>query len=182
MLGCLLSEHPPIFLAWIELEINTKWNHNHIFLLYDYAFVLAPGVLKADGTQGPLVSLGNSSSEQASTSKQYGALGPRDDVFSLGGPSYMTASKNCGSRTLGCDLETLQTQDKCSHWATADICVTQTPTEKLSCLITLPFLLTAGQPCWTVNLKAQGTPSSPCWREPLHSQMKVSSPSAALSN
>ncbi|KAM9348205.1 E3 ubiquitin-protein ligase TRIM37 [Symphorus nematophorus] len=70
------------------------------------------GVLKADGTQGPLVSLSSSSSEQASTSKQqysveqqqqqlYGASGSRDDIFTLGGPSYMTASKNCGSRTLG---------------------------------------------------------------------------------
>ncbi|GAA6232080.1 E3 ubiquitin-protein ligase TRIM37 [Lates japonicus] len=69
----------------------------------------AEGVLKADGTHGPLVSLGSSSSEQASTSKQqysveqqlYGTSGPKDDIFSLGGPSYMTASKNCGSRTLG---------------------------------------------------------------------------------
>ncbi|XP_019121325.1 E3 ubiquitin-protein ligase TRIM37 [Larimichthys crocea] len=69
----------------------------------------AEGVLKTDGTQGPLVSLSGSSSEQASTSKQqysmeqqlYGASGSRDDIFSLGGPSYLTASKNCGSRTLG---------------------------------------------------------------------------------
>ncbi|XP_032390562.1 E3 ubiquitin-protein ligase TRIM37 isoform X1 [Etheostoma spectabile] len=70
----------------------------------------AEGVLKADATQGPLVSLGSSSSEQqASTSKQqysveqqlYAASGSRDDIFSLGGPSYMTASKNCGSRSLG---------------------------------------------------------------------------------
>ncbi|XP_073335971.1 E3 ubiquitin-protein ligase TRIM37 [Pagrus major] len=72
----------------------------------------AEGVLKADGTQTPLVSLSSSSSEHASTSKQqysvveqqqqlYGASGSRDDIFSLGGPSYMTASKNCGSRSLG---------------------------------------------------------------------------------
>ncbi|XP_078121972.1 E3 ubiquitin-protein ligase TRIM37 isoform X1 [Sander vitreus] len=70
----------------------------------------ADGGLKADTAQGPLVSLSSSSSEQqASTSKQqysveqqlYGASGSRDDIFSLGGPSYMTASKNCGSRTLG---------------------------------------------------------------------------------
>ncbi|XP_049447960.1 E3 ubiquitin-protein ligase TRIM37 [Epinephelus fuscoguttatus] len=69
----------------------------------------AEGVPKADSTQGPLVSLGSSSSEQPSTSKQqylseqqlYGPSGSRDDIFSLGGPSYMTASKNCGSRTLG---------------------------------------------------------------------------------
>ncbi|XP_029134428.2 E3 ubiquitin-protein ligase TRIM37 isoform X2 [Labrus bergylta] len=67
------------------------------------------GVLKPDGIQSPLVSLGSSSSEQASTSKQqysveqqlYGASGSRDDIFTLGGPSFMTASKNCGSRTLG---------------------------------------------------------------------------------
>ncbi|XP_074467869.1 E3 ubiquitin-protein ligase TRIM37 isoform X2 [Sebastes fasciatus] len=75
----------------------------------------AEGALNADG---PLVSLGgsSSSSEQqasavaAAASKQqqysleqqlFGASGPRDDIFSLGGPSYMTASKNCGSRTLG---------------------------------------------------------------------------------
>ncbi|XP_070699444.1 E3 ubiquitin-protein ligase TRIM37 [Pempheris klunzingeri] len=70
---------------------------------------VAEGVLKADGSQGPLVSLGSSSSEQASTSKQqysveqqlYVASGSRDDIFSLGGPSYMTTSKNSGSRTLG---------------------------------------------------------------------------------
>ncbi|XP_059207531.1 E3 ubiquitin-protein ligase TRIM37 [Centropristis striata] len=72
----------------------------------------AEGVLKADGTQSPLVSLGSSLSEQqSSSSKQqqyaveqqqlYGASGSRDDIFSFGGPSYMTASKNCGSRTLG---------------------------------------------------------------------------------
>ncbi|XP_071316980.1 E3 ubiquitin-protein ligase TRIM37 isoform X2 [Trachinotus anak] len=69
----------------------------------------AEGLLKADSTQGPLVSLGSSSSEQASTSKQqysveqqlYVTSGPKDDIFSLGGPSYMTASKNCGTRTLG---------------------------------------------------------------------------------
>ncbi|KAM6983967.1 E3 ubiquitin-protein ligase TRIM37 [Tautogolabrus adspersus] len=67
------------------------------------------GVLKPDGIQSPLVSLSSSSSEQASTSKQqysveqqlYGASGSRDDIFTLGGPSFMTASKNCGSRTLG---------------------------------------------------------------------------------
>lgn len=67
------------------------------------------GVLKADGSQSSLMSLGSSSSEQASTSKQqysveqqlYAASGSRDDIYSLGMPSYMTASKNCGSRTLG---------------------------------------------------------------------------------
>ncbi|XP_045896962.1 E3 ubiquitin-protein ligase TRIM37 isoform X2 [Micropterus dolomieu] len=69
----------------------------------------AEGMLKGDSTQSPLVSLGSSSSEQASTSKPqysveqqlYGASGSRDDIYSLGGPSYLTGSKNCGSRTLG---------------------------------------------------------------------------------
>ncbi|XP_028277338.1 E3 ubiquitin-protein ligase TRIM37 isoform X2 [Parambassis ranga] len=69
----------------------------------------AEGVLKADSLQGPLLSLGSSSSEQASSSKQqysveqqlYGVSGSRDDIFSLGGPSYMAASKSCGSRALG---------------------------------------------------------------------------------
>nr|XP_046266282.1 E3 ubiquitin-protein ligase TRIM37 [Scatophagus argus]XP_046266283.1 E3 ubiquitin-protein ligase TRIM37 [Scatophagus argus] len=63
----------------------------------------AEGVLKADGAQASLASLAGSSSDQASTSKQqypvepqlYGASGSRDDIF------YMTASKSCGSRTLG---------------------------------------------------------------------------------
>ncbi|XP_035522666.1 E3 ubiquitin-protein ligase TRIM37 [Morone saxatilis] len=72
----------------------------------------AEGLLKADGTQGPVVSLGGSSSEKASTSKLqysveqqlYVASGSRDDIFSLGGPSYMTASKNCGGRTLGATM------------------------------------------------------------------------------
>lgn len=67
----------------------------------------AEGVLKADGV--PLLSLGGSSSEQASTSKQqysveqqlYGASGSRDDIFSLGGPGYVTAGKSCGGRALG---------------------------------------------------------------------------------
>ncbi|KAK9536908.1 hypothetical protein VZT92_006661 [Zoarces viviparus] len=73
----------------------------------------AEGALKADGPQGPPVSHGGPSSEQqASTSKQqqqqqqqysveqqlFGASGPRDDIFSLGGSSYMTGGK---SRTLG---------------------------------------------------------------------------------
>lgn len=39
------------------------------------------------------------------------------------------------------------------------------------------FLLTAGQPCWTVKPRAQETTASPCWRALLHShsQMKVCS-------
>ncbi|XP_068600412.1 E3 ubiquitin-protein ligase TRIM37 [Brachionichthys hirsutus] len=63
----------------------------------------AEGLVKTDGTQGTLESLSSSSSEQVSTSEQpsSGAPGCSDDIFTLGGPSYMTASKNCGSRTLG---------------------------------------------------------------------------------
>ncbi|CAI5642840.1 unnamed protein product [Oreochromis niloticus] len=69
----------------------------------------AEGVLKADSLQGPLVSLGSTASEQPFTSKQqytmeqqlYGASGSREDIFTLGAPSYMTSSKNCGSRSLG---------------------------------------------------------------------------------
>ncbi|KAF0038405.1 hypothetical protein F2P81_008889 [Scophthalmus maximus] len=67
------------------------------------------GVLKADSAQGPLVSHSSSSSEQASISKPqysveqqlYGTSGPKGDIFSLGGPSYLTGNKTCGSRTLG---------------------------------------------------------------------------------
>ncbi|XP_021163711.2 E3 ubiquitin-protein ligase TRIM37 isoform X1 [Fundulus heteroclitus] len=70
----------------------------------------AEGVLKSEAVTGTLVSLGCSSSDQASTSSKqqysveqqlYGASGSRDEIFSLGGPSYMTASKACSSRTLG---------------------------------------------------------------------------------
>lgn len=75
----------------------------------------ADGLLKVDGIQRPLVSHGSPSLEQASTSKQqysmeqqlYGGSGSRDEVFSLGGPSYVTGSKNnCNSSsTLGAMLE-----------------------------------------------------------------------------
>lgn len=140
---------------------------------FDFAPISAPGVLKADCTQGPLMSLGGSSSEQASTSKQqfsleqplYGAAGSRDDIFSLGGPSYMTTIKNCGSRTLGCVSET--TTDNSFIVSAFLSCLSQR----------LPFLPTAGQPCWTVKWRAQETPISPCWRDRLrsHSQMKVGS-------
>lgn len=77
-------------------------------------------MLKADSLQGPLVSLGSTASEQPSTSKQqytmeqqlYGASGSREDIFTLGAPSYMTSSKNCGSRSLGYDPETPHAQEK----------------------------------------------------------------------
>ncbi|KAM6907357.1 E3 ubiquitin-protein ligase TRIM37 isoform 1-T1 [Xenentodon cancila] len=70
----------------------------------------AEGALQADGVTGPLASLGGSSSDQTSSSKQqylveqqqlYGGSGSRDDIFSLAGASYVTASKSCGSRALG---------------------------------------------------------------------------------
>ena len=81
-----------------------------------------PGVLKADAITSSLVSLVSSSSEQASTSKQqysveqqlYGASGSRDDIFSLGGPSYMTASKNCSSRALGCESDSHHAAVSCA--------------------------------------------------------------------
>lgn len=70
----------------------------------------ASGILKADSSQLQLLSLGSSSSEQASTSKQqfpvdqpsYGASGSRESIFSLTGPGYMAARQNCSSRALGC--------------------------------------------------------------------------------
>ncbi len=109
-LFCFISHQ--IHFLWRDWMKNIKLDS--CFSLCDFAAVAAAGVLKADVTQGPLVSLSNSTSEQASTSKQqysveqqlYGASGSREDIFSLAGPSYMTASKNCGSRTLGCVSET----------------------------------------------------------------------------
>ncbi|XP_008426884.1 E3 ubiquitin-protein ligase TRIM37 isoform X2 [Poecilia reticulata] len=68
------------------------------------------GELQSEATSGPLVSLSSSLSDQASTSTKqkcsaekqlYGASGSRDEIFSLGGPSYITASKACSGRTLG---------------------------------------------------------------------------------
>lgn len=107
----------------MELHYYSNWPWWIIFRSFTSCSSLCSGVLKTDGTQGPLVSLSGSSSEQASTSKQqysmeqqlYGASGSRDDIFSLGGPSYLTASKNCGSRTLGC-----VSISSCSPSATAD--------------------------------------------------------------
>ncbi|XP_023198070.1 E3 ubiquitin-protein ligase TRIM37 [Xiphophorus maculatus] len=77
------------------------------------------GELQSEATSGPLVSLSSSSSDQASPSTKqkcsaekqlYAASGPRDEIFSLGGLSYITASKACSGRTLGatvleCELE-----------------------------------------------------------------------------
>lgn len=70
----------------------------------EHGLHLSEGVPKSEGPlQAPLLTLGGSSSEQASTSKQllYGASGSRDDIFSLGGLSYLTSSKSCGTRSLG---------------------------------------------------------------------------------
>ncbi|XP_004076873.1 E3 ubiquitin-protein ligase TRIM37 isoform X1 [Oryzias latipes] len=67
----------------------------------------ADGAVKADVLTGTLVSLGSSTSEQISSSKQqycveqqlYGASGSRDDIFTLGGPGYLTTSKSCSGKT-----------------------------------------------------------------------------------
>ncbi len=174
----------PTLFCWPELNYKTTQNKTKTcFSTGDFSPVSAPGLLKADSTQPPLVSLGSSSSEQASTSKQqysveqqlYGASGSRDDIFSLGGTSYMTASKNCGSRTLGC----VSSHTGKMHLTTTDysscLRLSALPLTKA-----LPFLPSSGQPCWTANPKALETPISPCWRDPLHShsQMKVGSPSS----
>lgn len=76
----------------------------------DACLTSALGLLKADSTQLQLLSLGSSSSDQASTSKQqfpmdqpsYGASGSRESIFSLAGPGYMAARQSCSSRALGC--------------------------------------------------------------------------------
>ncbi|XP_076017451.1 E3 ubiquitin-protein ligase TRIM37 isoform X2 [Genypterus blacodes] len=64
----------------------------------------AEGMMKADGTQSFLTSLSSSSSGQQQSMHQqqlYGAPGARDDLFSLGGMSYMSSCKTCSSRTSG---------------------------------------------------------------------------------
>ncbi len=67
---------------------------------------------------------------------------------------------------------------KCSCLAAADGCLSQNTTKNLFVMVFFCSLPAAGQPCWTVNPKAQETPISPCWRVHLHSrsQMKVGSP------
>lgn len=73
--------------------------------LREHSLHLSEGLPKSEGPlQTPLLTLGGSSSDQASTSKQplYGASVSREDIFSLGGLSYLTSSKSCGSRSLGC--------------------------------------------------------------------------------
>ncbi|KAG7515275.1 E3 ubiquitin-protein ligase TRIM37 [Solea senegalensis] len=63
----------------------------------------ADGVVKADGSQASHCS---SSSEQQQFSMEqqlYGMSGPKDDIFSLGGPSYLSTNKS-GGRTLGAAL------------------------------------------------------------------------------
>lgn len=86
---------------------------NFIISVTDARLTSASGLLKADSTQLQLLSLGSSSSEQASTSKQqfpveqpsYGASGSRESIFSLAGPGYMTARQSCSARALGCVLD-----------------------------------------------------------------------------
>lgn len=93
------SLEPPIFSV-----------SNFIVSVKDTCLTSASGLLKADSAQLQLLSLGSSSSEQASTSKQqfpvdqlsYGASGSRESIFSLAGPGYMTARQNCSGRALGC--------------------------------------------------------------------------------
>lgn len=83
---------------------------NFIISVTDARLTSASGLLKADSTQLQLLSLGSSSSDQASTSKQqfpveqpsYGASGSRESIFSLAGPGYMTARQSCSARALGC--------------------------------------------------------------------------------
>lgn len=142
--------------------------------------LLSPAVLKADGIQGPLVSLGSSSSEQPSTSKQqysveqqlYGASGSREDIFTLGGPSYMTSSKSCSSRSLGYGQRLLEhRKNRCAGGSR--VVAHQGP-------LRLSSLPAAGRLHWTVNRKAQETPISPCQRRRLHSQSKVGSASYCL--
>ncbi|MEQ2184907.1 hypothetical protein GOODEAATRI_012741, partial [Goodea atripinnis] len=110
-------------------------------------FVSLPVVLKPEVVTCPLVSLGSSSSDQASTSTKpqysveqqlYGASGSRDEIFSLGGPSYMTASKACSGRTLGCDSDT-------SH-AAVNIA---SPHHH----VIQSFLPAAGRRCWSASQK-----------------------------
>uniref|UniRef100_A0A096MD61 Tripartite motif containing 37 n=1 Tax=Poecilia formosa TaxID=48698 RepID=A0A096MD61_POEFO len=71
------------------------------------------GELQSEATSGSLVSLSSSLSDHASTSTKqkcsaekqlYGASGSRDEIFSVGGPSYITASKACSGRTLGATM------------------------------------------------------------------------------
>ncbi|XP_024862518.1 E3 ubiquitin-protein ligase TRIM37 isoform X2 [Kryptolebias marmoratus] len=63
--------------------------------------------VKSDST-GALVSLGSSASEQASTSAEqqlFGLPGPRDEIFSLGGTSFMAAGRTLGAAVLACEPE-----------------------------------------------------------------------------
>lgn len=118
------------------------------------------------------MSLSSSSSAQASPSTKqkcsaekqlYAASGPRDEIFSLGGLSYITASKACSGRTLGCQ----------SHSPPAAV----NNIASLNHQIIILFPPTAGPLFWSVSWKARETPISPCWREFLrqHSQMRVGS-------
>ncbi|KAF7646366.1 hypothetical protein LDENG_00188750 [Lucifuga dentata] len=87
----------------------------------------AEGSMKADGI------LGSSSSEQASSlsSKQqhsveqqlYGAPGPRDDLFSLGGSSYMSACKSCSRSLCSSDRSAeAQASSPCASLSSSSLC------------------------------------------------------------
>lgn len=137
---------------------------------------LTSGLPKSEGPlQPPLLTLGGSSSDQASTSKQplYGASGSRDDIFSLGGLSYLTSSKSCGSRSLGC-----VGASRCPLPPTAP-CLPPQSSFLFFCSALLPFTNScpsAGLPCWTARRRPQEPPTKPCWRDLLcnPSRLKVS--------
>lgn len=131
--------------------------------------VFTPGLPKSEGAlQAPLLTLGGSSSEQASTSKQplYGASGSRDDIFSLGGLCYLTSSKSCSSRSLGC-VCTL----RCGRPPTLFILLV------FSIYFSPPFTHrpVPGLLCWTVSRRTQEPLIRLCWRDLLcnHSPLKV---------
>lgn len=137
-----------------------------IISVKDARLTSASGLVKADSTQLPLLSLGGSSSEQASTSKQqlaldqasYGASASRESVFSLAGPGFLTARQSCGARALGC----------VSAQGFLRLFLPLVPHAR-------PPPVT-GRPCWTVNPITPETPTSPCWKQPLcrHKSLKVS--------
>lgn len=143
-----------MFLSLQEQVQLLKLNHSAFLFLFFSPVALTPGLLKSEG---PLLTLGGSPSEQASTSKQtlFVASGSRDDIFSLGGLSYLTSSKSCGSRSLG--------------WVSVSHC----RLGPISCLIS-PLLFSfpvvhknlffPGPPCWTGRQRAQEPPTRPCWR------------------
>lgn len=79
--------------------------------MFDLPLSSDPGLLKAESSQILLPSLGSSSADQAISKQQqqhpeeqqqlYRASGPGDSLYALGGPSSITASMSCSSRTTG---------------------------------------------------------------------------------